>query len=237
MVNLIKRDVRTSQRTSSWIWAGALFRRKRLIGVSDKRHCSRTRPGRTASPQQRINTDARVSASIPTTLFYPPTKMYVAGIMDHFSDAPRMELIVWSSTVGIFTSSAFRIHRQLKRARSKTGNPKPGSTGPRFWIDLALLGQLSTLTLPPLIYWTTIAYNKFQQPEWMTEHALPSPPDVLGVDGIMAGRVVGLLGLLAGMVLSRAAMKALGDQFEVIGVSPPFFTRIANVKAAYVCSE
>ena len=53
----------------------------------------------------------------------------------------------------------------------------------------------------------------------MTEYALPSPPDVCGVDGVTVGRGVGLLVLLAGTALTRAALKALGDQFQVIGVS------------------
>jgi len=140
--------------------------------------------------------------------------------MDHFSDAPKIELIVWGSTVAILASSACRTHCQLKTARSKAGNAKQGSTGPRLWTSLAILGQFSGLTLPPLIYWTTTAYNKFQQPEWMTEYALPSPPDVLGFDGVIVGRVVGLLAFFAGTALTRAALKILGDQFQVIGVSP-----------------
>ena len=198
--------------------SGPSPRRVRVDG--NQNHCSQTRLGRTASPQQGINTDAHALAPTSTTLPYPPTKMYVAGIMDHFSDAPRMELIVWGSTVAILASSACRTRCQLKTARSKAGDTKRGSTGPHFWTSLAILGQYSGLGLPPLIYWTTTAYNKFRQPEWMTEHALPSPPDVLGVDGVIVGRAVGLLAFFAGAVLTRTALKVLGDQFQVIGVSP-----------------
>ena len=152
--------------------------------------------------------------------------MYVAGIMDHFSNAPRMELIVWGSTVGIITASVFRVHCQVKR--SKAGKIKPGSTGPRLKTSLAILGQLGGFSVPLLVYWTTTAYNKFQQPEWMTEYALPSPPDFFGVDGITAGRTAGLLMFFAGAILARAAVKALGDQFYVIGVSDPIFTWITD---------
>jgi len=146
--------------------------------------------------------------------------------MDHFSDAPKMELIVWGSTVGMLTAFIFRVHCQVKK--SKAGNIKHGSTGPRLGTSLAVLGQFCGFSVPPLIYWTTTAYNKFQQPEWMTEYALPSPPDFFGVDGITAGRTAGLLMFFAGAILARAAMKALGDQFHVIGVSDPIFTWIAD---------
>jgi len=163
----------------------------------------------------------------PATLHHPSTRMYVAGIMDHFSDAPKMELIVWSSTVGIFTSSVFLTRSQLKNARSKAGDIKPGSTGPRIWTNLAKLGQFG-LSLPPLVYWVTTAHNKFHQPEWMTEYALPSPPDVFGVDGVTVGRAAGLLVLLAGTILTRTAMRVLGDQLQVIGVSLLPFRGIPN---------
>lgn len=158
-------------------------------------------------------------APTSTTSHRPSTKMYVAGIMDHFSDAPRMELIVWGSTVGIIASSVFLVRSNLKGAKSRAGNIKPGSTGPRIWTSLGILGQFSGLTLPPLVYCTTTAYNKFHQPEWMTEYALPSLPDVFGIDGVTVGRAVGLLALFAGTILTRAALRVLGDQFEIIGVS------------------
>ena len=169
-----------------------------------------------------------------TVLLYPSTKMYVAGIMDHFSDAPRMELIVWASVVGIGIPAAFRTYGQCKN--SKAGDIKPGSTGPRFWTNLALLGQFSGLVAPSFIYWTTTAYNKFQQPGWMIEHALPSPPDAFGVDGVIVGRAVGLLVHFAGTTLVRAALKALGDQYHAIGVSGPVFSWItdANQRLTFV---
>jgi len=56
----------------------------------------------------------------------------------------------------------------------------------------------------------------------MTEYALPSPPDVLGVDGVVVGRAVGFLADLAGTALSRTALKFLGDQYHGIGVSVLF---------------
>ena len=147
--------------------------------------------------------------------------MYTAGIMDHFSDSPKMELIVWGSTMAILASSTFGVRSHLKSARSKAGDIKPGSTGPRIWRSLALFGQFSGLYLSPLIYWTTTATNNFHQPEWIKEYSLPLPPDVFGVDGVTVGRVVGLLGTVAGTVLARVAMSTLGDQFHVIGVSTP----------------
>ena len=150
--------------------------------------------------------------------------MYVTGIMDHFSNAPKVELIVWFSTVGSFASSGFRTRGQFKKAKSTAGKTKPGSTGPRFWAGLAMSGQTVGLFVPPLIYWTTTAYNKFQQSGWMTEYALPSPPDVFGVDGVIVGRVAGLLMYFAGTELARVAIKALGDQYSPIGVSDPIIT-------------
>ena len=163
----------------------------------------------------------------------PSTKMYVAGIMDHFSDAPKMELIVWGSTVGIIASSAFRFLGQSKNARSTAGNIKPGSTGPRIWTSLAILAQVSGIT-PSLVYLTATAYNKFRQPEWMTKYALPSPPDVFGVDGVAVGRVAGLLCWLAGAILSRAALKVLGDQYYAIGVSTPPSPWICSLRSFWV---
>ena len=139
--------------------------------------------------------------------------------MDHFSNAPRMELIVWSSTVGIIASSAFRFRSQYKIARSKAGDTKPGSTGPRIWTTAVILAQLAVFMLPPVTYLAGTAGNKFHQPAWLTKYALPSPPDVFGIDGVMAGRAVGLLAVLAGTALMRTALKALGEQYNAIGVS------------------
>jgi len=188
-----------------------------------ERHWSRTRPAVSLQRGLQIPLLYSTSATFPF-----PSTMYVAGIMDHFTDAPRMELIVWGSTVGIFTSLVFRAHSQVKRARSRAGGIKPGSTGPRIWTSLALLGQFGGITVPPLIYWTTTAYNGFKQPEWMTEYALPSPPDVFGADGVMVGRTAGLLAFFAGEMLIHSAVKALGDQFHAIGVSGPIFVWITN---------
>jgi len=193
----------------------------------DERHWSRTRP--TVTPQRGLQIPALHSTS--ATFLLPSTKMYVAGIMDHFSDAPRMELLVWGSTVGILTSLIFRSHSKVKGARSKAGSIKPGSTGPPFWTNLAVLGQLSAVNVPPLIYWTTTAYNGFKQPEWMTEHALPSLPDVFGADGVVVGRTAGLLAFFAGGALVHSALKVLGDQFHVIGVGDPIFAWITDANS------
>ena len=149
--------------------------------------------------------------------------------MDHFSDASNVELLIWGSTFAINTASAFGVRRQLKSAKSKVGDIKPGSTGPRIWTNLALLGQFSGFILPQLIYWIATAYNGFRQPEWMKEHALPSPPDFLGVNGVAVGRVVGLLAVLAGTHFARTALKTLGDQYHAIGVSAPLFHGLSEI--------
>jgi hypothetical protein len=145
--------------------------------------------------------------------------MYFAGIMDHLSGAPKMELIVWGSTAGFCVNSLSQLYRQV--ARSKAGKTKPGSTGPRVLTTLSITGQLSGIMLPLLVYWTTTAYNKFHRPEWLAKYDLPSPPDVFGVDGVVVGRGVGLLVLFTGMILADTAVKALGEQFLGIGVSLP----------------
>jgi hypothetical protein len=56
----------------------------------------------------------------------------------------------------------------------------------------------------------------------MTEYALPSPPNVFGLDGVTVGRTVGLLASLAGTMLTHTALKSLGDQYHAIGVSALF---------------
>lgn len=139
--------------------------------------------------------------------------------MNHLSDAPKMELIVWGSTAGIFASSILPVRSQLARARSTAGDIKAGSTGPRLWTNLSILGQFGGMSLPTLVYLTATAYNKFHQPEWLAEYALPQPSDVFGVDGVVVGKAVGLLVLIAGTIFTRSAIKALGDQFHAIGVS------------------
>ena len=139
--------------------------------------------------------------------------------MDHFSDTPKVELIVWGSIVATSIPAVLGLRNQVKSARSTAGNLKPGSTGPRVWTTLALSGQVCGFILPQLVYVTTIAWNKFHQPEWMTKYALPPPPDVFGFDGVAVGRVVGLLARHAGRILVQIAMKALGDQYHAIGVS------------------
>ena len=150
--------------------------------------------------------------------------MHLTRIADHFSDVPKMELVVWGLTVGWSASTSVAIPRQFRSARSKAGNIKPGSTGPRIWTNIALLGQLGGFLLPQFVYWTTTAYNGFRQPEWMREYALPSPPGVLGIDGVVAGRVVGLLASYSGMVFVRTALEILGDQYSPIGVRALFTT-------------
>ena len=63
----------------------------------------------------------------------------------------------------------------------------------------------------------------------MTKYAPPAPPDVFGIDGVTAGRAVGLLAVLTGAVLAQTALKALGDQYNSIGVGTPFFRGLPGV--------
>ena len=142
----------------------------------------------------------------------------------HFADrrlsyAVKMDLIVWGSTVGIYAFTAVQYYNQVEMGRSRAGDVRAGSTGPRFWTTLSVYGQYYGMIVPQLLYWTTTAYNKFRQPEWLTEYALPKPPDVFGVDGVAVGRGVGLLLVFTGVHLMRKAIKVLGDQLNVIGVS------------------
>ena len=139
--------------------------------------------------------------------------------MVHFSDVSKMELIVWGSTMAIQFWGAPRLHSQIRSARSTAGNIKPGSTGPRIWTNLALLGQFCGFWVPLFVYLIATAWNKFRQPEWMKGHVLPPPPDVLGVDGVVVGRTVGLLVHLSGSAFGHVALKTLGDQYHAIGVS------------------
>ena len=155
--------------------------------------------------------------------------MYIAGIMDYFSNAPRMELAVWASTLVLHASGTFGVRRQLKNARLKVGDIKPGSTGPRFWTNLALFSQFCGLVLPPFVFWTTIGFNGFRQPEWMAEYALPAPPDVFGIDGGVVGRMAGLLVFLSGRNFASTALKTLGDQYHAIGVSPLVVSWLSDV--------
>ena len=142
--------------------------------------------------------------------------MYAPWTTDNVSN---VELIVWAFTVGTFASSSLRARDQFKNSRSTAGRIKPGTTGPRFWTKLAMLGQFVGFFVPPLVYWTTIAYSGFQRSGLMKEYALPSPPDVFGADGVMIGRVTGLLMYFAGGNFGRIALECLGDQYSPIGVS------------------
>ena len=157
--------------------------------------------------------------------------------MGYLSDASGVELAIWGSTMAINTASAFGVRRQLKSARSKVGDIKPGSTGPRIWTNLALLGQFSGFILPQLVYWIATAYNGFRQPEWMTEHSLPSPPDIFGVDGVVVGRVAGLLAVIAGTHFARTALKTLGDQYHAIGVSAIFPSITRGLHSSWVIDK
>lgn len=148
--------------------------------------------------------------------------MHFAGIIDHLPDAPKMELFIWSSTVAIVTFSILQTRRQLARPRPKAGDIKAGSAGPRIWSALSILGQVGGTRLSLLVYWTATAYNRFRQPKWLTEYALPPPPDIFGVDGVVVGRGVGLLTFLAGMGFARIAVKALGGEFQGIRVNTYF---------------
>ena len=143
--------------------------------------------------------------------------------MDHFSGASKIELIAWCSTFFNFVPSMFRIRGLLARAKSTAGDIKAGSTGPPIWAPLAMSGQVIGLTLPGLVYCTTVAYNKFRQPEWMIKYSLPSPPDVFGFDGVVVWRLIGMLAIWSSSMISRGALKVLGKQFHGIGVSPASF--------------
>lgn len=70
-----------------------------------------------------------------------------------------------------------------------------------------MLGQFVGFFFPRQVYWTTTVYNGFQRSGLMKEYALPSPPDVFGVDGVMIGRVTGLLVYFAGGNFGRIALK------------------------------
>jgi len=155
--------------------------------------------------------------------------MYARWITDNFSNVSGVELIVWVVTVGTFTSSSSQFRGQFKNSRSTAGRIKPGTTGPRFWTKLALLGQFVGFFVPLLVYWTTTAYNGFQRSGLMKEYALPSPPDVFGVDGVMIGRITGSLMHFAGGNFGRIALKCLGDQYSPIGVSDHIFAWITDV--------
>ena len=150
--------------------------------------------------------------------------MHLAEILDRLSD-PRatMELFIWAWTAAGFIPSSLNLRSQLKNAKSRAGGIKPGSTGPRIRTRLILFAQFCGFALPQFVYWAATAYNGFRQPQWMTSHALPSPPDVLGIDGVVVGRAVGLLAHWIGRSLAVAAMKCLGDQYYPIGVSTLFF--------------
>ena len=133
-----------------------------------------------------------------------------------------MELGAWGFTLGCFVSASLAARNQLISARRTAGNIKPGSTGPPTWTNLAVAGQYGGFLLPQFVYWTTTAYNGFRQPGWMREYALPSPPDIFGLDGVVAGRVLGSLATYVGWTLGRITIEVLGDQYATIGVSAPF---------------
>ena len=155
------------------------------------------------------------------------TRMYFAGIIDHPSGVPKMELIVWGSTLAFFIVSSTKLRGQYDRSLNANRKiTKPGSTGPPVLAPLSIVGQVFGTSLPLFVYWTTTAYNGLRQPEWLAKHALPPPPEVFGFDGVVVGRMVGLFGLLAGMILGVRSVKAMGDQYLGFGgvsdmISPP----------------
>jgi len=135
-----------------------------------------------------------------------------------------MELIVWGSTLGRLAYSLLGIRRQLKEGRLSAGGIKPNSTpAPRIRGTLAFLGQYLGFLPPQLAFLVPIAYNGFRQPEWMVKYALPSPPDVFGIDGVVVGRAIGVLGHQVGVIIARTALGTLGDQYYILGVSAIFF--------------
>lgn len=172
------------------------------------------------SPQRNINVGTPWREDhIPFT----PHQDAPRRMTDLLSNVPKMELGAWVLTVRCFVSASLAASNQLGRAGPTAGNIKPGSTGPLFWSKLALAGQYGGFLIPQFVYWTTTAYNGFRQPEWMREYALPSPPDVFGVDGVVVGRVLGSLATHAGWAIASTAIEVLGDQYATIGVSALFF--------------
>ena len=139
--------------------------------------------------------------------------------MEYFSNASKIDLIVWALTVGLCVPGALRVRKQEEEGKSKIGRTKESTAGSSIRVTLAIFGQVGATVLPTLVYWTVIPWNGFRQPEWMTKYALPSPPDVFGIDGVVVGRAVGLLGFFASRFITDTSFKALGDQYHPIGVS------------------
>lgn len=129
-----------------------------------------------------------------------------------------MDLLIWSSTLGTFVYTVINARNTLKRADHTLGDTGTSLVGP-----LATLGQFGGLSFPGFVYWAATALNRFRQPEWMMEYALPSPPDVLGIDGMVFWRAIGLLVLLAGVSLTHSALIVAADELRLSGVSTPSF--------------
>ena len=139
--------------------------------------------------------------------------------MDYFSNTSKIDLIVWALTVGYCVPGALLVRKQDEEGRSKIGRIKENPAISSIRLTLAIFVQLGAMVGPALVYWTVIPWNGFHQPEWMTKYALPSPPDVFGIDGVVVGRAVGLLSFFASRSITLTAFKNLGDQYHPIGVS------------------
>ena len=153
------------------------------------------------------------------SLYTTSTQMCFTGIMDRFSNASKIDLMIWALTLGSFAPGVLQVRKQNQTAKSKTGPIKESTTYSSIRLVFTMFGQIGAMVGPAFVYWTAIPWNGFRQPGWMMKYALPSPPDVFGIDGVVVGRAVGLLGFFASRFITRTAFKTLGDQYHPIGVS------------------
>ena len=125
--------------------------------------------------------------------------------------------------MGIFAFSAFRFRSQFKIARSEAGDTKPGSTGPHTNLDPSrTIGTIFYVCSPAVRLLGGYCKQQISPAGVDDKICSPAPPNVFGIDRVTAGRAVGLLAVLAGVVLTQTALKTLGDQYNSIGVSSPF---------------
>ncbi|CUA71680.1 hypothetical protein RSOLAG22IIIB_04726 [Rhizoctonia solani] len=137
--------------------------------------------------------------------------MYIAGLNLPFTEPQALNGIAWASLAGSFylswPGSDFK-----KKAEEKAGNATHMPADQRgLYITIA---HGLALFVPATLYLSVVPLNKFIEPDWLGEYALPE----VSSPAYYAIRIGSSVSLWASGVIMTRCFKHLGAQWNYIGV-------------------
>ncbi|KAI9460332.1 hypothetical protein HD554DRAFT_2197143 [Boletus coccyginus] len=143
--------------------------------------------------------------------------MYIAGLNLLVSSTQAFEAFIVFSAFDFFRYLRGIVKTIAVQAESKGGRVRAGTT-PSLGRVIALIHPLAAY-IPPVVYIGAVVLNKFRQPEWMTQFALPDEIAGVRLDPVWKG-VLRAGACVAGLALRSlvdSAFHHLGEQWHSIG--------------------